>query len=69
MLCAADSQSHISPRRVLTFCVESTKQAVPDKPSPHILRAPKMAAAMEPNKIKEEVTALQVRFDALRGYL
>lgn len=25
--------------------------------------------AMEPNKIKEEVTALQTRFDALRGYL
>ena len=49
--------------------MESTQQAVPDKPSPHILRAPKMAAAMEPNKIKEEVTALQVRFDALRGYL
>jgi len=24
---------------------------------------------MEPNKIKEEVTALQTRFDALRGYL
>lgn len=26
-------------------------------------------ACMEPNKIKEELTALQVRFDALRGYL
>jgi len=24
---------------------------------------------MEPNKIKEEVTALHARFDALRGYL
>lgn len=28
-----------------------------------------VAVAMEPNKIREEVMALQARFDALRGYL
>lgn len=30
---------------------------------------PFKVAVMEPNKIREEVTALQTRFDALRGYL
>lgn len=35
-----------------------------------ILRAlSSSATAMEANKIREEVTALQARFDALRGYL
>lgn len=35
-----------------------------------ILRALSSSAiAMEANKIREEVTALQARFDALRGYL
>lgn len=27
------------------------------------------AQAMEPHQIKQEITALQARFDALRGYL
>ncbi len=34
-----------------------------------ILRAPSEPRAVEINPIKSEITALQERFDALRGYL
>jgi len=38
-------------------------------PAATILRAPSGARAVEINPIKSEITALQARFDALRGYL
>jgi len=39
------------------------------RPGVYTARPFEVAVAMEPNKIREEVTALQARFDALRGYL
>lgn len=53
---------NISPPRGTTRMVSGVGRLYTPRP---FMRCP----FMEPHKIREEVTALQTRFDALRGYL